>query len=374
MNDVRHIIGCMSGTSLDGLDAAAVLIRGRGVAMRATFLCHASMSLGECESPLRRLAKGVAMTAGEIATAMHDFSLLHASVCEDVWRSARDRHGAPPHPDLICVHGQTVHHRPPVSWQLFQPAPLSHAMNAPVVCDLRQADLAAGGQGAPLTPAADYVLFARPDSPAAIVNLGGFCNLTLIPPRAGGDDPAAHRERIDSLRGGDVCPCNHLLDEIARRALSADFDSNGDMAMQGTVREPLRQDLLSMLRRLAATGRSLGSGDELHEWIGRSLESASPADLAATVASCIASMTAEAIPADSRVLLFGGGARNRRVHAEFASLLGPGRLSDLPMPPEAREAAAWAVLGALAEDGADVSVASITHRMNPARVAGLRTR
>ena len=112
--------------------------------------------------------------------------------------------------DLVVAHGQTVFHAPPASWQLLNAAPIARAVRAPVVFDLRQADLAAGGQGAPITPLADWIML-RAHGPAAagraIVNLGGFCNVTILPSGAG----------PEGVRGMDVCPCNHLLDGVARR-------------------------------------------------------------------------------------------------------------------------------------------------------------
>src|SRR6185436_14618647 len=115
--------------------------------------------------------------------------------------------------DLIAAHGQTVFHAPPLSWQMLNPWPLVRDLQTSVVFDLRGADLAHGGQGAPITPLADWVLFRSNSRTRAVVNLGGFCNLTLLPPG-----------RPDMVRGFDVCACNQLLDHIARGILQRPFD------------------------------------------------------------------------------------------------------------------------------------------------------
>lgn len=373
MTHVRHIIGCMTGTSIDGIDAAVVRIRGRGASMHATFLCLASLPLGRCEAPLRRLASQEAMPAGEISRLMTDFAALHVDACREAWKDARDAHGAPPTPDLIAAHGQTVFHHPPHSWQLLQPAPIAAAMGTPVVCDLRQADLAAGGQGAPLTPMADYVLFARPDTPVHVVNLGGFCNVSIVPPRAEGDDAASHSERASWIRGRDVCPCNHLLDEIARRGMGRACDADGKQALSGRVDAGMRRELREVLTAMGREGRSLGTGDELGALVASFLEIAGPGDAAATACAAIADLAAAALPREGRLLLLGGGARNGRLEGEFRRAAGSDRVEQPPMPPEAREAACWAVLGALAEDGVDISVPAVTGR-GAARVAGLWAR
>ncbi len=373
MSHVRHIIGCMTGTSIDGIDAAVVRIRGRGVSMHATFLCLASLPLGRCEGPLRRLAAQEPMTAGEIARLMSDFATLHADACREAWKDARDSHGAPPSPDLVAAHGQTVFHQPPHSWQLFQPAPLAAAIGAPVVCDLRQADLAAGGQGAPLTPLADAMLFARPGTPVHVVNLGGFCNVTILPPATEGADESSRLEQLRRIRGHDVCPCNHLLDEIARRGMGRPYDSDGREAMTGRADGSMRREVRDMLEAVGRDGRSLGTGDELGTFATRLLEIASPADAAATVCAAIADLAASTLPDQGPVFLLGGGARNERLVQEFNRAAGRGRVEAAPMAPEAREAACWAVLGALAQDGVDVSLAGVTGR-GPCRPAGLWTR
>ena len=224
---IRQVVGCMTGTSLDGLDAALVAIEGDGLAMRARFVRGLSRPLGPVGGALRQIAEQHPLSARAIAEIMRDFSLLHAAV-------VRDLLGGSPC-TLVAVHGQTVIHAPPVSWQLFQAAPLAQALGVDVIHDLRAADLARGGQGAPITPLADWILFRAAQTTRVVVNLGGFCNLTVLP--AGGDTSA--------VRGQDVCACNQVLDHLARRAFATTYDAGGQRALTGRPDAALVDLLLS---------------------------------------------------------------------------------------------------------------------------------
>src|SRR5437588_8579988 len=124
----RRVVGCMTGTSIDGLDAALVEIEGAGLEMKAKVLRCVSRPLDEVGTTLRMMAEQRPMIASEIAAAMHTFAMLHAAAIQELLGRETC--------DLVCVHGQTVFHRPPHSWQLMQPAPIVRAIGCPVVYDL----------------------------------------------------------------------------------------------------------------------------------------------------------------------------------------------------------------------------------------------
>ena len=208
----------MTGTSIDGLDVSAVELTGEGLPMDARLLLHRQSSLEDCGPRLRQLAEQLPMTAGEISRLAREFGLLHARAVAGLVAEL-DRP-----PDLVAIHGQTVLHDPPLSWALMDPTPLLACVDCRVVTDLRMLDLARGGQGAPITPVADWVLF-RSARPRTIVNLGGFCNATHLPERTGSPD---------AIRGEDVCACNHLLDAGARRWLQRAYDEDGTVALEGS--------------------------------------------------------------------------------------------------------------------------------------------
>ncbi|MBY0263250.1 MAG: anhydro-N-acetylmuramic acid kinase, partial [Phycisphaerales bacterium] len=298
----RLCVGCMTGTSLDGLDAAIVRIRGSGLAMRAEFVAGVSESLGPPAARLRDLAEQVPMSAGAIASLSREFALLHAGVVQELLRSSGIERSRV---SLVSVHGQTVFHQPPASWQMFSPAVLAHELGVPVVTDLRGADLAAGGQGAPITPLADWVFF-RADESTAIVNLGGFCNITLL----GSDDAADPGASVAGIRGFDLCACNHLLDTLARVLLGKPYDAGGAAALAGTPEPEALGELSRLLEGQSRSGRSLGTGDELGAFIQRRRNGVSAADLCATACAALGSRIAAACGESGRVLLAGGGTRN----------------------------------------------------------------
>ena len=175
------MVGTMTGTSIDGdLDAAVVSIHGHGLEMRAPLVLGRSFPLGTVADDLRRIAAQGAMNAREFASIAHAFGECHAHAVESLCDEAGVK------PDLAVLHGQTVFHAPPLSWQLIDPWPVAARLGCAVRYDLRGANIASGGQGAPITPLADFILFADEAMPKTILNLGGFANATLLPPRARG--------------------------------------------------------------------------------------------------------------------------------------------------------------------------------------------
>lgn len=355
---MRRVVGCMTGTSLDGLDAALVEIEGQGLAMRAKLIRGISKPIGPAAATLRALADGAALTAQQIAEASHAFTNAHIHAVRELLQAERV--------GLISVHGQTVFHRPPMSWQLFSPAALAHATHATVVCDLRAADLAAGGQGAPITPIADWILF-RDQHPRGIVNLGGFCNVTLL--------PGAEAGTIDHIRGRDVCACNHVLNAVAKQALGIEFDRNGEMALRGKPVMALVQELSTLLRAQADAGRSLGSGDELSVWVWKHRGKVEGPDIASSACFAIADVIARCVKDRHELVLAGGGAKNAALFEAIrqASGLKVITTDELAIPVDMREAACMAVLGALSADGIVITLPAVTGAVNPG-VAGLWTR
>ncbi len=350
----RLFIGCMTGTSVDGLDAALVEVEGSGIGeMSARFVRGVSLPLGQWQRPLRDLADQTPMPAGRIAEVCRGFSLLHAEAIEAIRRSEIV--------EAACVHGQTVFHKPPVSWQLVNAPLIAQAAGVPVVADLRAADIAAGGQGAPLTPLSDYVMFRDRTGAECrmVVNLGGFANATLLGKAAG--------ER--GFTGHDLCACNQLLDLVARRTLGVPFDDGGAAALAAEPDADALDDLLGVLRAQGAPGRSLGTGDEASAWIGRHWKGGAGSAggaLAAAACEAIGTVIGErARAADAqRLIVAGGGVRNAALMEAVRSCAScrveESSAGPHGMPVEMREAAGWAVLGALAWDGGALPLRHIT--------------
>jgi anhydro-N-acetylmuramic acid kinase len=353
----------MTGTSIDALDVAMVAITGSGLDMRGSLVALHSEPLGELARTLRRIASEEQLSAREIAGASWALGELHAFAISRVVTNRA--------PDLICAHGQTVMHAPSAprgrTWQLLQPAPIAARWRCPVVFDLRAMDVAMAGQGAPLTPIADWILFRAVDRTRVILNLGGFANMTLLP--AG----ASH----DFVRGFDVCACNQLLDAVARDRLHAPFDKDGAAAAAGTVNGELFDALTRQLELQSRSGRSLGDGDDMAQSL-RWATHLPPQDVARTACEAIAGVIGRAVaklPEAHRAreaFLAGGGAFHPVLSAaiERAAGIRCMRLDALGVPVQAREAMCFAVLGALCQDRVAITLPQVTGVSFPAPRAG----
>lgn len=360
----RLVAGCMTGTSIDALDCALVRIDGHGFEISASLIATSSRDLGTLRSALRSLAEQKPMNAGEIATIAHELALLHAAALDDLTAD----HGL----DLVCVHGQTVFHAPPVSWQLMNPWPIVHRRGVPVVFDLRSADLAAGGQGAPITPLADYLLFSRHEvlkPVCCVVNLGGFANVTAMVTR----DREPHGQ--PAIHGFDICACNQLLNLIARSKLGAEYDNGGIAAARGRIDAAAAQELAGVLLESRRKRRSLGTGDESFGWVHAHGDRMSGEDLSATACDAIAQTIVSQCKEFGPIVVAGGGVKNQSL---LASLRGHAQahgssvlLSDqLGVPAEFREAMEFAVLGALCQDRVPITIPSVTRVGSPAPISG----
>ena len=337
MTTVRHVIGCMTGTSIDGIDVALCKLEGRGILnMRCTCLATHSADMPKVLSDsLRAFAdKDAALTAKQLCELQRDFSMLHVIAIRSLMDKFNtenpgwvDQHGSEV---IVSVHGQTVYHAPPLySYQLFAAAPLAHELGLTVVCDLRAADVAAGGQGAPLTPVSDFVLFRdRRSSKDAVdvaaslpgnvgprtvseavstpetrivVNLGGICNVTCILPQSQVPASCSAEEVVSrTVRGFDVCVCSQLLDAVARTRLNCAYDDNGANASAGTARDYVVAALSEKLRVQAKAGRSLGTQDSPADWI-RSFDAVDSQDLAASAVEAVATCIVASFPLQAKV-------------------------------------------------------------------------
>ncbi len=376
MSPPRRIraIGCMTGTSCDGVDAALVEVD--PIALRATLTDHASGPLtgadGQLGDRLRAAREQCPLTASALAALAREAAIEHIGVI----RPLIDRHGTP---DLISLHGQTIVHAPPTSWQLCDPWPVAAAFGTRVVFDLRSADLAEGGQGAPLVPLADWVMF-RTRVPIAVLNLGGFANVTILP---------AEDRPIREIRGGDLCTCCQFLDALTQQVLGAAFDANGDVAARGSVHAALAKSLAAAL---APDGSdSLGTDAErcAREGLARFLPAAdaqrlSTEDIHATGVEGVALAMARRMQAltgrgdaaaPASCLVAGGGSRHLHLVGRLALALGMPvtATSAAGIPVECREAAAWAILGSL-RDARPITLSAVTGRRSNGLIDGAEIR
>lgn len=372
MADTRLVVGCMTGTSIDALDVALVEIVGHGLDMRVRLLRTLSRPLGEVGEGLRRFAHQQAMSAREIAALNYAFSVLHAEAVREAIGDAIA--------DLVAVHGQTVFHAPPLTWQLFEPAIVAREAMVPVVCHFRSADVAVGGQGAPITPIADYILFRDPSERRAVVNLGGFCNYTTLPPTGMGQD---HFAAIDGIAAGDICACNHVLDGLTRVLFNLPFDEGGTQALMGQIDEACYKEFIELFDTQVGLDRSLGTDDDLAEGLRRITSSRTGREtgvktdprpsIVRSACAALATVAVSRVGAVDRLILAGGGVLNKALLAEFQkrSKAPVNRSDDLDVPAPYREAMAMAVLGALCQERFPITLPQVTRLSSPAPVAGM---
>jgi anhydro-N-acetylmuramic acid kinase len=355
----------MSGTSLDGMDAALVRFRGPtrvelvGFAHRP----YHPEERREIEEAIEREEAG----ARRLAHLHARLAAWAVEAVEDVLDRARVHADTL---DFIAFHGQTVWHEPPVvTWQLGEPAVLAERFGVRVVSGFRGRDLAAGGEGAPLVPMADVLLFGADDHPRVLLNIGGMANLTVVVRRAVEEGAVAF----------DTGPGMAVIDAVARLAdPSLPYDRDGALAGRGRVQEaPLARCLADPFFAQAppkSTGRErFGSA------FAKSLFTAAPgADAVATAVELTARSIAEAVrrwtPPGTEVVAAGGGCRHPLLWASLAGLMArDGRrllhFREVFFPGEAKEAVAFALLGYLTIHGQPGNLPAATGARGP-RVLG----
>ena len=353
------VVGLMSGTSADGLEAALLALRGAPPNLSWKVRAHRSFPFEPAlAARILEAASGAAWTAGEFAAL--DAALAEVAAAA-VLELLADAGVAPSEVEAIGFHGQTIFHRGPreggtratggLTWQIGSAAVLAARTGIRVVHDFRSADVAHGGEGAPLVPYVDWLLFRSAHVPRLLLNLGGIANLTAMPAGAEPDQAIAF----------DTGPANMLLDGIVRRASGGrrTYDEDGARAEGGTIDEALLSEALADPFYLQPPPRSTGRerfGDAyLDAWFAAAQErNLSEADLLVTAAVLTASTVAQAIeqfvaPAMdlAHVYASGGGTRNPVLMAAIAAALDPIELKtteELGLDVAAKEAAAFAVL------------------------------
>ncbi len=366
-SQARLIVGCMTGTSLDGLDAALVEVIGEGLDIRARLVGMISRELDGLYDVLKAMAEGEPKAPLEYLLAARQLGELHADAVEELCRQHLPADAVL---DMVVAHGQTIWHAPGegVSWQLFDAQPIVKRMGVPVCYDLRQADLIAGGEGAPITPISDWVMYRHRTRDRLIVNLGGISNATHLP--ADG--------MPEQITGADIGPCNLLIDGVVRHLFpDRRIDIDGQIALSGRINLEV-YDLVQTHPVISGkTKRSIGREDFTDGWVRGLVDQLknkfSAADIVAGAVEAVAQLIGRTgLAGTGDVVLAGGGARNPVLVKRLGAVM-KGRtvmLSDgLGFPVDARESAGFAVLGALCQDGISITLPQITGATAPG-VAG----
>jgi len=370
------VIGLMSGTSADGVDAAIVDIRGTGHHLAIKLLGHYGRSY---PPPLRQRILHVA-ERGTVAEVCHLNTLLGEVFAKTVLSAITRYRVRPKQVKLIGSHGQTVHHLPEPTaergmgtirstLQIGNPAVIAERTGITTVSDFRSGDLAAGGQGAPLVPYPHFLMFRQKTTTRWVVNLGGIANVTMIP----------RGERLASVQAFDTGPCNMLLDALVTHGTNGHttMDRGGRLAQRGQVHSGLLRWLLAhpYLHRQPpkSTGRELFGESYVQKVLAQSRRRhLSLNDLLATGCQFIAHTIRDAqqwtknAPGD--VVCGGGGVRNARLWAELLKIFDPipvRTMDECGSSSQAFEAQAFAVLAYQMVHGVCANVPRVTGARHP---------
>ena len=340
-------LGLMSGTSLDGVDAALIDTDGTNI-----FSFGPSLTVPYPEE-MRALLRSVFGGTGPVADAERAMTLFHADVVrallDDAGMSRADI-------DIIGFHGQTILHRPEEgrTWQIGDGALLARETGISVVCDFRSADVAAGGQGAPLVPLFHAALCRSFDKPLAVLNLGGVGNVTYIGKQDG------------DLLAFDTGPANAPLDDWMRRHTGKTYDQDGGFAATGRIEEAAVAAFLAddYFERLPPKSLDRDDFRLTLDLLTRSLK---PADGAATLSAMVAGavlMAQTHFPEPvHRWIVCGGGRHNKTLMAGLAAILSPATVENadsLGWNGDALEAQAFGFLAVRSLHGMPLSVPGTT--------------
>ncbi len=363
-------VGLMSGTSLDGIDAALVRFTGDEPQVELVAFHFVPYATADRERLLQMIVRG---STRDLALLHVDLGARFADAVAGLIEKAAPGKGI----DFVAMHGQTVWHEPSVvSFQLGDPALLAERLGVQVISDFRARDVAAGGQGAPLVPIADALLFGRKDGPRALLNIGGMANVTWVPQHGATDGVIAF----------DTGPGMALIDGVVRCVEpGVDFDEGGCLAALGQPVESVVEGVLTDPWFDQPPPKSTG-----RERFGEALaldvvdavrsvrQNASANDCIATAvaitARSIVEQTGRWLPGgwEGDVLVSGGGVRNEalvralRVGMPDRSLQPFGSVF---FDGDAKEAVAFALLGWLTLHGHAGNVPSATGAAGP-RVLG----
>jgi anhydro-N-acetylmuramic acid kinase len=355
----KRVVGLISGTSADGVSAVVTEIKGTGLGAGLRVLGFGTYPYPpELRGAVFELFRPETSTVDRICEANF---VLGEFFAECALRVIGECGLTPGEVDLIGSHGQTIHHLPGLkevsgystrsTLQIGEAAVIAERTGIPTVADFRKADVAAGGEGAPLTPYLDLVLHRHPTRGRVLQNIGGIANLTYLPPGAAADDVVAF----------DTGPGNMVIDAVVRHHTrrAREYDEDGRAAAKGEADAGLLGELLShpyFARNLPkTTGREEFGEAFAHDLVRRAGERGlgfedTVATATALTVESIAGAYERLLPGGSKVdevYVSGGGARNRFLMGALAERLDPTPVLEydaLGYPGEAKEAMLMALL------------------------------
>ena len=379
MKDSKLVVGLMSGTSLDGVDAALVrIVRSKEACSLQLRHFISNPYPAEVREVLLRVASGRPVPTGVVSQLGVLLGRLYSQAVKEVCRGGR----LPLHQlDLIGSHGQTIFHQSDPSdfcgrqiastLQIGEAAVLVEETGVTTISDFRPNDMAAGGTGAPLIPLVDFLLFRERRLGRVLLNLGGIANLTVLPPAC----------EVTQIQAFDSGPGNMVIDALVQR-LGADppgFDAGGRLALSGRPIPALLESLLAHPYFRRKPPKSAGREQFGEAFVEGMLAAAGPSptsDLVCTAAELTARTVSDAVLACAetshrwdRMLVSGGGVHNAYLMQRLQELLPHLQVAptdSLGIPADAKEAIGFAVLANETFELAAGNVPSATGARHPA--------
>lgn len=361
-------VGLMSGTSLDGIDAVLCEVSGKGKDTKIKELAFKTYPLPiDIQQKIESCAANEAVEIALLTSLNFELGELFAAAVVDLIQS----YGlAIEELDFVASHGQTLYHQPdgnqeylPSTWQMGESAVIAAKCKCPIISDFRVMDLAVGGQGAPLVPYSEYILYQNDQKNSALQNIGGIGNMTVLPAQAGLEDIVAF----------DTGPGNMMIDSAMKILFDKAYDESGATAKKGKVIPALQTELKNhpyLSKNLPKTTGREDFGEHFTRKILSKYAKENPEDLLATLtwftAYSIAYHYEAFIKADvllDQLVVGGGGSHNKTLLKYLVDLLPDVDIlvqEDLGYSSDAKEAIAFVILGnqTLHQESSNVPVAT----------------
>ena len=346
-------VGLMSGTSLDGIDAALVEINGQGKNTKVNLIEFMTLSLpSDVKEEIKVACSEEKSSVDLICSLNFKLGYLFANAVKKVCEKASiDVEKL----DFIASHGQTIYHLPKnrdnlvsSTLQIGEPAVISYETGVKVISNFRVMDMASGGEGAPLVPYSEYVLYGSEEENVALQNIGGIGNVTVIP--KGGD--------IDRIFAFDTGPGNMIIDEVCLRLFNLGYDEDGKIAATGKIQEDMLEDLMSHPYIYSIPPKTTGREDFGQQFVDKLLKKYCGRN-SEDILSTITMFTAKSIAENykkfildkvklNKVVIGGGGAHNKTLLAYLREELPNINVltqDDIGLSSDAKEAVAFVILG-----------------------------
>lgn len=345
-----YAVGLMSGTSLDGIDAALCEIHGHGFETKIRLIDFITYPLNQdLEKKIRQACFKETSSVDLLCSLNFElgqaFSEAVSAVLDKAGMTSADL-------DFVASHGQTVYHQPfadkdhiPSTLQIGEPAVIAYQHHCPVVSNFRVMDMAAGGQGAPLVPYSEWILYAKKDKKIVLLNIGGIGNLTWL-------DGSLEMENMLAF---DTGPGNMMINAAMKHLYQKSYDHDGQIAGQGkliaSLFEVLRNDEYIQLAPPKSTGREHFGEDAVDALLER-FKTEKPQDLVYTftyfTAYCVAYHIQRYLETPDELIVGGGGAHNPVIMRLLEEMLSKTKVMSqdaLGNNADAKEAMAFVVMG-----------------------------